>query len=482
MTAGSAASVTVVRGGSVWTGGANPRTLSSHDLVIEDGVVVAIEPSYRGRSDIEIDAGGCMVAPGLINAHVHPGATPRARSVAEDLPIASDAAFYHAVGGLLRTGVEEMTPDEFMAIMEWDAVAMLLGGATTIVAEMIVPASAGVHLQWADIVGRFGFRGQLGLTYPNKLGAIGFVQDGKIVSTDAGDVAAAMEDGLRLHDTHDGACDGRLRIHLSPHGSETVPEEVLRATARACAERGINAHMHLAQHMAEYRAIEQRYGKSPVQYLHDIGFLGPHVMATHVTYVDDADIAILADTGVHVVHAAYRKAKEAITSPFHEFLTKGVNVAIATDSFSHDLILDLKLACLLGKVRGGSVAQPTAHQALSAATHGAARALRRPDLGTLEPGARGDVIVIALDGPFAAPVFDPVRALVYYATAADIRHTLVDGRPVVRNGKVEGVDMAALHARVKDACERLWSLAAERNVLPEGVTYTPFHTCSCGHH
>lgn len=476
------ASVTVVRGGSVWTGGATPRTLSAHDLVIEDGVVVAIEPNYRGRCDIEIDAGGCMVAPGLINAHVHPGATPRARGVAEDFAIASNGAFYHAVGSLLRTGVEEMTRDEFRAIIEWDAVAMLRGGATTIVAEMIVPAGAGAHLQWVDVVSRFGFRGQLGLSYPNKLGAIGFVQDGRIVSTDAGDVGAAMEDGLRLHDTHDGTCDGRLRIHLSPHGSETVPEEVLRATSRACAERGINAHMHLAQHMAEYRAIEERHGKSPVQYLHDIGFLGPHVMATHVTYVDDADIGLLAKTGTHVVHAAYRKAKEGITSPFHEFLAKGVNVAIATDSFSHDLILDLKLACLLGKIRGGSVAHPTAHEALTAATHGAAKALGRPDLGTLEPGARGDVVVIALDGPFAAPVFDPVRALVYYATAADIRHTLVDGRPIVKNGKVEGVDMDGLHKRVTTACERLWSLATERGVLPDGIRYTPFHTCSCGQH
>jgi 5-methylthioadenosine/S-adenosylhomocysteine deaminase len=476
------ASITVVRGGSVWTGGADPRILSAHDVVIVDGMVAAIEPNFRGRSDIEIDAGGCMVAPGLINAHVHPGSTPRARGVAEDYPIASDGAFYHSLGSLLRTGVEEMAPNEFEAIIEWDAVAMLRGGATTIIAEMIVPASAGAHLQWIDVVQRFGFRGQLGLTYPSKLGAIGFVQDGRIVSADAGDVAAAFEDGLRLHDSHDGACDGRLRVHLSPHGSETVPEEVLRATAKACAERGINAHMHLAQHMAEYNAIQQRHGKSPVQYLHDIGFLGPHVMATHVTYVDDSDIDILAKTGTHVVHAAYRKAKEGITSPFHEFLAKGVNVAIATDSFSHDLILDLKLACMLGKIRGGSVAQPTARQALMAATHGAAKALGRPDLGTLEPGARGDIVVVALDGPFAAPVFDPVRALVYYATAADIRHTLVDGRPVVTNGAVEGVDMDALRGRVTAACERLWSLAAERNVLPEGSTYTPFRTCGCGNH
>ena len=267
-------------------------------------------------------------------------------------------------------------------------------------------------------------------------------------------------------------------MHLSPHGPDTVPEEILRATKRCCAERGVRAHLHLAQHLAECRAIEARHGVSPVRYLHDIGFLGPDVMATHVTYIDETDLDVLAISGAHVVHCPYRKAKEGITSPFSEFLARGVNVAIATDSFSHDLVLDLKLACLLGKIRSGSVAEPSARQALSCATHGAARALGRPDLGTIEPGARGDIIVVSLEGAFAAPVFDPLRALVYYGSASDIRHTLVDGRPVVRNGVVLGVDMANLRRRAHDACDRLWSRAAERDVLPPGVRYGG---CVCGH-
>ncbi|HEV7265487.1 MAG TPA: hypothetical protein VGN83_11285, partial [Falsiroseomonas sp.] len=65
--------VTVIRGGTIWTGGAAPRLLPRTDLVIEDGVVAAHEPDYRGRADEELDAAGCVVAPGFINAHVHPG-------------------------------------------------------------------------------------------------------------------------------------------------------------------------------------------------------------------------------------------------------------------------------------------------------------------------------------------------------------------------------------------------------------------------
>jgi hypothetical protein len=83
------------------------------------------------------------------------------------------------------------------------------------------------------------------------------------------------------------------------------------------------------------------------------------------------------------------------------------------------------------------------------------------------------VTVIALDSVFAAPVFDPVRALVYYANASDIRHTLVDGNPILRDGTLPGVDVAALRRRVSEACARLWTLAAERGALPCGCVYPP---------
>ncbi len=251
----------------------------------------------------------------------------------------------------------------------------------------------------------------------------------------------------------------------------------MRATKRDCAARGTRAHLHLAQHLAEHRTIEARHGVSPVRYLKDIGFLGPDVLATHVTYVDDADLDALAASRTHVAHCPYRKAKEGVTSPFAEFLTRGVNVALATDSFSHDLMLDLKLACLIGKIREGMVQRPSARQALTALTHGGATALGRKDLGHLEPGARGDLVVISLNSPFAAPVFDPVRALVYYSGVSDIRHTLVDGVPVVRDGAVVGVDMDLLRRRAGDACDRLWSAAAARGVLPAGVRY---EGCLCG--
>ncbi|MBM3505651.1 MAG: amidohydrolase family protein [Alphaproteobacteria bacterium] len=460
--------VTVVRGGTIWTGGARPNVIRGADLVIEDGRVAAIEAHYRGRADLEIDAGDCLLVPGLINAHVHPGNSPRSRGLAEDIDLPDDGAFYHLTLPVQLYARNVLSQDDVAAIMEWDLVAMLAGGATTIVAEQFGPWA-----NWIKLIERIGFRCHYGYTYPNDLGAIGYVgKDGKIVSDAAVNVAAGLTENLGLHDRYHGAFEDRLRIHLSPHGPDTVPEDLLVETKRHCRERGIHAHLHLAQHMSERKVVSSRSkGRTSVEYLDHIGFLGPDVMATHVTYVERDDIAILARTKTNVVHASYRKAKEGIASPFWDFLAGGVNVAIATDSFSHDLIQDLKLAAMIGKIRGGRVGHPNAREVLTCATHGAAKALGRGDLGHLEPGARGDVTIINLTSPFNAPVLDPLRALVYYSGAADIRCTLVDGKLLYDRGRIVGSDVTAIRKQASEACHRLWQAASEGGAMPKETSY-----------
>ncbi len=454
---------TVVRDGIIWTGGASPQVHARRDLVIENGTVAAIEPAFRGRADTEIDAGGCLVVPGLVNAHVHAGCSPHIRGMTEDAAIPKTGAYYHALGSVLTMGYQQLSRDEFAALMEWDCIAMLAGGATTIVEE-----NFGGHDIWIELVEKLGFRSDLGLTYPNSVASIGYIKDGKIVMGDPGDIGAMFQAGLKLHETHNGKFDDRLRIHLSPHGPDTVPEEILRETRKACDRLGVNANLHLAQHLEERNTIAKKSGgKTSIEFLDSLGFLGPHVMGMHVTFVEKGDIGILARTRTNVVHGSYRKAKEALISPFWDFVAGGVNVAIATDSFSHDMIQDLRFAAMLGKIRNKDVGTPNASQVLACATAGAATALRRPDLGHIGIGARGDIAVIDLGSPFNSPVYDPLRSLVYYSSARDIRWTLVDGKPVTKNGQVLGTDMNAVRQRAHAAAERLWMLAEKDGLLPK---------------
>ena len=465
---------TVIRGGTIWTGGATPRLHHQADLVIEDGRVAAIEPHYRGHADIELDAQECLVIPGLINAHVHPGTSPRSRGLAEDVSLPKGAAYYHMTMPVQMYSPQVISPDDLAIITEWDCLAMLAGGATTIVAEQFGSADA-----WVSLVQRLGFRCDLGTCYPSTYAAIGYFdkEQGRVVLGDPGDVGAGLVAALELHDRLHGSCDGRLNVHLSPHGPDTVPEEVLRATKRAAQERNIHIHLHMGQHKLERETVAKRSGLSSVAYLDSIGFLGPDVMATHCTYLDEGDYAILARTGTNCVHIGFRKAKEAITSPFVELLDSGINVALATDSYSHDLLLEMKFAAMLGKIRAGAGGRITAEQVLNCATWGAAKALGRPDLGHLEPGAQGDAVIVSMTSPFNAPVFDPIKSLVYYSTAADIKATVVAGRPVVQNGRVLGADMEAVRAHTTACCRRLWTGAAANGALPQGVFYPD--PCGC---
>jgi 5-methylthioadenosine/S-adenosylhomocysteine deaminase len=464
--------ITVIREGTVWTGGFKPETYPRADVVIHDGVITGIEPRYAGGCDTEIDAGGCIVVPGFINAHVHAGCTPHIRGMTEDASILEGGAYYHSLGSVLTLGFAKLSRDELAAIMEWDCIAMLAGGATTIVEE-----NFGGHEVWIDLVERLGFRSDLGISYPNSVGAIGYIKDGKIVMDQSGDIGAMFEDGLRLHDAVHGKFDNRLHVHLSPHGPDTVPEEILRATRAECDQRGINANLHLAQHLNERKTIADKTGgKTSIEYLHDIGFLGPHVMGMHVTFIEDRDIPILAKTKTNVVHGSYRKAKEALVGPFWEYIAGGVNVAIATDSFSHDLIQDLRFAAMLGKIRQKDVGRPTADHVLACATAGAAKAMNRKDLGNLNPGARGDVAVIDISTPFNSPVYNPLRSLVYYSNARDIRWTLVDGEPVTKDGRVLASDVDTVGKRARQATQKLWDLAESEGLLPMDRYKIPSHT------
>ena len=137
---------------------------------------------------------------------------------------------------LLGLAYSSLTPKEFDAVMEWDAIAMLLGGATTIVEENFGGAD-----HWLRLVERLGFRSSVGLTYPGNVSAIGYVLEGKIVR-DAFDVEVGFTHALQFHEHHHDTLGGRLRVHLSPHAPDTVPEEFLRETRKRADELGTTIH------------------------------------------------------------------------------------------------------------------------------------------------------------------------------------------------------------------------------------------------
>jgi 5-methylthioadenosine/S-adenosylhomocysteine deaminase len=439
--------VTVVRGGLVWTG----SDAVPGDVVITDGVITSLTADAPAGVTHTIDATDSLVLPGLINSHVHPGGSPLLRGIAEDNPLPSPGALYHNTVDFRLISWQHLRPDEIESLVAWEAAAMLLGGATTIVSEQV-----GDIDQWISVARRLGFRTDVGRIYPYPP----HIANGTEISGKSYDaVLEGMQTGADLVERFDGTLDGRLTLHLAPHAPNTVPTQILAESAELARKRNVRLHLHIAQHPSEVQTVRSRTGLSPVRYLDDIGFLGPNVLATHLTYTDAEDWDVLARTGTNVVHCGSRKAREAVTSPFVELLDRGVNVCLATETYSHDLVDELKWSALLAKLRAGRVDRPDAKEMIAAVTTAPASALGRGDLGVLRAGARGDVTVVGLDGPFNGPAFDAARNLVYYSRASNVRHTLVDGRPVVADGEVVGVDMAQLHQQARTACQRVWQIA-----------------------
>jgi 5-methylthioadenosine/S-adenosylhomocysteine deaminase len=438
-------------------------------VVIEGDRIKEIVDRYEGPADLRIPAEGRLLSPGFINGHTHVGAATYVRGIVEDQDLIPGSAFYHYVVPLMIVGYKNFSPEEFSAILEWDILEMVKKGATTILEE-----NFGGFESVTKIVERLGNRAYISASYPSDVSNIGFIKDGKLHYNKPEDsaVMAGLQRNIECHEKYNGTANDRIRVRLSPTGPDTCPPEILRATRKAADRLGCGISIHAAHHQTEIEVCRKYFHASPIGHLANTGILGPDAVITHVTYTDEHDQKLLAESNSTVVHCSYRKAREAVISPYYEYLQKGINVAVGTDSFSSDITETMKMAAVLGKIRMERVGAPTALDVLNSATLAGARGLNRPDLGRIAPGAKADLVLINLTRPHNFPVIDPIKNLMYYSFGPDVETVIVDGRVVIDGGRAVNTDEDALRRTVKKAVERIWAIADKEGTLP-GVVLCP---------
>jgi cytosine/adenosine deaminase-related metal-dependent hydrolase len=239
--------------------------------------------------------------------------------------------------------------------------------------------------------------------------------------------------------------------------------------------------MHTAQSLSELHESLRRYGKTAVQFLHDIGFLGERVILTHLLYTtlnpmggfpknDTTDVRLLADTGTTVAHCPVLYSRgvrgEGMLRSFGTFLRLGCNMTLGTDTFPLDMIREMRGAVIMGKLADQDPVAVTARDVFNAATLGGAKALGRDDLGRLALGAKADIVIVDLTGLHVGLIDDPIKTLVYMASQQDVETVIVDGREVVSGGRVPGVDEEELAARANAVNQRQKAAFAAQN--PQG--------------
>src|SRR6185369_17239454 len=247
--------------------------------------------------------------------------------------------------------------------------------------------------------------------------------------------------------------DGRIRGMLYPLQVDTCSPELFRATRKAADELGVGISTHVGQNLVEFHEMLRRHGKTPVEVLDDAGLLGPDTILGHCLMTTShrlaalpagRDLEILALRQASVAHCplVFARRGNALES-FAKYRRAGVNVGLGTDTYPRDLISEMRWASNLCKIVERDFTVATAADVFSAVTLGGARALRRDDLGRLAPGAKADIVLIDMRSFRMGPYRDPIKALVQCGTSDDVDQVIVDGRSVVEDGHVVGLDERA---------------------------------------
>ncbi len=452
----------VVEGCAIATVDAAGTEHASGHLVIEGERIVALgagpAPSGAAPAGLEgarrVDGRGCLATPGLVNCHHH-----LYQWITRGL--AQQASLFEWLTELYPVWAGLDAELELAAARAGLAALLTSGCSTSTDHHYVFPAQAG-DLLAAEVAAASGLgirfhpcRGSMDLGHSR-----GGLPPDEIVE-DRDTVLAATEAAIdRWHDPSPGAM---LRIAVAPCSPFSVTAELMREVAALARRRGVRLHTHLAETLEEEAYCRERFDRTPVEYLDDLGWLGDDVWLAHCVHLDGAGVRRFGETGTAVAHCPSSNARlGAGVAPVADLLHAGVPVGLGVDGAasneSGQLGPELRQALLVARLRGGPAAL-TARQALALGTGGGARCLGRQDeLGSLEPGKLADVALWRLDDLGHADVADPVAALVL-GPPARLELLLVGGRVVVEGGELRAASEGEIAREARAASRRLLQLA-----------------------
>lgn len=437
------------------------RLLPRGVVVFRDRHIESVGLEYRSADQV-IDARDCLLVPGFVNVHSHGGSEAGGRLILDcGRPDVFNTGYMNVQTA--RPGerpIGERDSDEALLGCLYYLAECVRHGSTT-----VVNVGQG-NRELIDAAVKIGVRVYAGPRFASaryvesRSGRIDYEWDEP--RGEAG-LAQACQFVREARQMGDGIVHGLL----CPHAVDTCSEELLKATREAAAKLDVRIQVHAAQGLFEFAEMLRRTQQTPIRWLHEIGFLDPRVILGHAVFLDHhplapapgrVDLALLANSGAHVAHCPLVFARRGwALHSFDRYRRAGVNLGLGTDTCPRDIIDEMRWASYVSKMVEGDYSAGQPADVFTAATLGGARALGRTDLGILQAGARADLVAVRLDALRMGPVFDPVRSLLHYATGAAAEHVWVDGRHVVKDGRVVGIHERELMADIQRMGDRLWA-------------------------
>ena len=416
------------------------------DIAVEDGVITAVGSVEAAAGDDVVSVDGDIVTAGLVNTHHHLYQwMTRGRATGCNL----FDWLVHLYPIWNRLSVEDVRAAALVGLGELAATGCmtasdhhyLVPGGDDSVFDAIVDAAGEVGIRLFLSRGSMDLGESRGGLPPDRV-----VEDRDAILASTEAVVARHHDGEMVH------------VVVAPCSPFSVTPELMVESAELARRLGLRLHTHLCETIEEQQHCLERFGRRPVEMLEEWGWVGDDVWLAHGIHIDDTEMRILGAAGTGVAHCPSSNARIAAgMCRVTDLMAAGCPVGLGVDGVASNevggLFPELRQALYTARLREMRPDALMPSDVLEIGTHGGARCLGLDDVGRLAPGMKADLVV--WPGDDLGDIHDPLAALVL-GPDRRARHVFVGGKPVVTDGSLIGVDLAAAHRDLAERASRLW--------------------------
>ena len=376
------------------------------------------------QADQIIDYQGAWIMPGLVNCHTHSAMTGLRG-------IRDDSNLHEWLENYIWPAEAEFTPEMTTKAVKEALTEMLQSGTTTF-NDMYNPNGVDIAEIYEAV----------------KASKMRCYFSPTLFSSDVETTAETIARTRAIIEIIKDYQDPNFKVMVAPHSPYSCSRDLLEASLELAKEENIPLHIHVAETQEESGIILKRYGKRPLAFLDELGYLDHKAVFAHGVELNEAEIARLADSQVAIAHNPISNLKLASgIAPVVQLQQAGVPVGIATDSVASNNNLDMfeegRTAALLQKMKSGDASQFPIETALKALTIEGAKVLGMEDeIGSLEVGKQADFLVIQPQGKIhLQPQENMLSHLVYAVKSSDVNDVYIAGEQVVKDGQVLTVNL-----------------------------------------
>jgi cytosine/adenosine deaminase-related metal-dependent hydrolase len=430
--------------------------LYGKSILIEDGKIVAIGDNLDAEGAEVLEAKDMFVYPGLVNTHHH-----LLQAFSRNIPAIQSSELFDWLLYLYNVWTNVNPEYIYYSSMVAMSEFVKFGGTTLFDHHFAFPRGAGKNIidRQFDAAQELGLRFHAGRSCFTRGKKEGGLPPNELVET----TEEFLEDCQRLIEKyHDPKEFSMRQVVVAPCSPFSVDTEVMVESARLAREKKVRLHTHLAETMDEERYCLEVYGRKPLAWAEECGWVGPDVWYAHGIHFTDEEVDVLAKTGTGVAHCPVSNMKlSSGICKVPQMLEKGVPVGLAVDgngsNDASNLLNEIRIAYLLHRLNSSNAA-PTGYEILKLATVGSAKVLGRNDIGSIAVGKAGDLFAINVEKlELVGALMDPASFLGTIGYTYPVDFTVINGKVVFKDGVLTGIDEAKIKEQAEKEVAKVYS-------------------------